>query len=134
MGMSSYLAELGLPDQELWDAQRNSFDPLAVALRLHEGVRRWASGETLGTHAFPPMQTVANAFAAVRQCVQDRGLLGVDHPFPYDPRQTLLGAGNGRQLSDTPAAAGNASDDSRLAVEYGRREKWPRATPWSGLA
>ena len=44
MGMDAYLADLGLTERVLYDAQGNSYDPQAVKIRLAEGIRQWSNG------------------------------------------------------------------------------------------
>ena len=39
MGMGAYLTAVGLSEQELYDAQGNSFDPHAIVVRLRDGLR-----------------------------------------------------------------------------------------------
>ena len=50
MGMLAYLQTLGLNDQDMYDAQGNSFDPQAVCLRLQLGVQMWAAGSLERKH------------------------------------------------------------------------------------
>ena len=116
MGMGSYLAELGVNEQELYDAQGNSFDPQAVALRLRDGIHEWAAGGLLSRHPYPDLATVTAAFEEDRHYVENRGLLGCARPFPHDLHDRLLCIGGTPQLSATPAAS------SSPAAEHGRGE------------
>ncbi|MFM7980955.1 MAG: hypothetical protein ACKPKO_16720, partial [Candidatus Fonsibacter sp.] len=64
-------------EQELYDAQGNSFDSQAVFLRLAEGARMYIEGHLDGRHAFPPLAVARSAFAEVLCYVNQRGLHGV---------------------------------------------------------
>ena len=114
MRMGAYLAELGLNEQKLYDAQGNSFDPQALVVRMREGLRRWAHGEQPDRHAYPAMDTVARAFVNVRRYVADRGLGGCKHPFPHDLHDRLLGVVGTPAFSATPPLSPNpAAEDGR---------------------
>lgn len=116
MGMAAYLQELQLDERELYDGQGNSFDPQAVCLRLHEGLRSWLATGQLARHCFPMISVAHSAFQEVLSYVQQRGLHGVEHPFPYDLRGVLV-LDPGNALTHTPPVV---HDGSSLAAEYGR--------------
>ncbi len=82
--MGPYLHELGLCAQEMYDAQGNSFDPQAVAIRIWTGLHGWAAGNKFTRHMFPPMNDVVAAYGEVRGYVEGRGLVGCLRPSPHD--------------------------------------------------
>ena len=117
--MLGYLEELELGEQDLYDAQGNSFDPQAILVRMQRGVLGWARGEELARHEFPSASAVTEAYASVLEYVRARGLVGADHPFPHDLREWLLTLETGSQLSQTPGVVPEA-ERLRPAAEYGR--------------
>ena len=119
--MMGYLDELELGEQDLYDAQGNSFDPQAVLLRMQRGIVDWARGVDLARHEFPSAVSVSEAFTVVRDYVRTRGLSGVDHPFPHDLREWLLALEGGTQLSPTPRMV-HGADATYPAAEHGREE------------
>ena len=119
MGMMGYLEELELSEQDLYDAQGNSFDPQAVLLRMQKSVADWARGEDLVRHEFPSAASVNEAFAVVRDYVRMRVLNGVDYPFPHDLREWLLALERETQLSPTPRMVDGAAE-VHPAAEHGR--------------
>ena len=121
MGMMGYLDELELGEQDLYDAQGNSFDPQTVLLRMQKGVMEWARGRELVRHEFPSATAVSEAFTGVRDYIRARGLNGADHPFPHDLREWLLALEEGTQFSQTPGAV-HVADAACPAAEYGRGE------------
>jgi len=122
MGMMAYLNELELGEQELYDAQGNSFDPQAVLIRLQSGVLGWARGDVVARHEYPMAAAVRDAYSAVLGYVRGRGLQGAEHPYPHDLREWLLGLEAVAQLSQTPSAEHILSDAQR-AAEHGRGDQ-----------
>ena len=115
MGMGGYLNDLGLSEQEMYDAQGNSFDPQALLVRMQAGLRQWARGEMRTRHEYPGMDAVANAFGTVQRYVADRGLGGCAHPFPHDLHEQMIRAAAPPDFSATPPI------QPPPAAEYGRR-------------
>ena len=115
MGMGSYLNELGLGERETYDAQGNSFDPQAVAIRLWAGLHEWALGGAMARHVYPVLEEVVESFRTVREYIDGRGLVGCLRPFPHDLYDQLL------QLDAPAHLSGTAPDASIPAAEHGRR-------------
>ena len=113
IGMGAYLAALGLSEQEMYDAQGNSFDPHAIVMRLRDGIRQWAAGGPVGRHQYPSMDAVAGAFEDVKRYVSDRGLGGCTRPFPHDLFDGLIAAAGTPAFSATPAAPITTAEDGR---------------------
>ena len=112
--MGAYLNDLGLSEQEMYDAQGNSFDPQALMIRMQDGVRHWAGGGQCARHEYPGMDAVANAFGVVQRYVAERGLGGVAHPFPHDLHERLIRAAGAPSFSATPQPHSNpAAEDGR---------------------
>ena len=106
MGMEAYLAELGLTERVLYDAQGNSFDPQAVVIRIAEGIRQWSNGEGPPRHEYEAPSRAQGIFQTIHGCAMERGLPAVESPYPYDLRSDLLADRGGTEpvLSDTPLA------------------------------
>ena len=51
--MGPYLSDLGLSEQEMYDAQGHSFDPQVVAIRIWTGLHDWAAGKKARTTRVP---------------------------------------------------------------------------------
>ncbi len=120
MGMLAYLQTLGLNDQDMYDAQGNSFDPQAVCLRLQLGVQMWAAGTLERRHDYPRLQEVQRAYAQVLAYVRERGLVGCESPFPYDLRGWLTRVDEDSPPSLTPPIC-YAESNTEAAAEDGRR-------------
>ena len=126
MGMEAYLAELGLAERVLYDAQGNSYDPQAVEIRIAEGIRQWSNGKSLQRHEYIPPSQVQHAFQTVHDYVRARGLQAVDSPFPWDLRRGMLADWGGTDpvLSDTPGRGGGGGrDDQAAEAGNGRLEQ-----------
>ena len=123
MGMEAYLAELGLAERVPYDAQGNSYDPLAVEIRIAEGIRQWSNGGSLRRHEYIPPSQVQNVFQTVHDYVSARGLQAVDSPFPWDLTREMLAGRDGTDpvLSDTPGTGGgDGRDGMTMAAGNGR--------------
>ena len=77
MGMEAYLAELGLTERVLHDAQGNSLDPQAVMLPMGEGIRQWSHGEGPPRHVYEAPSRVRAVFQAIHSYTRERGLPAV---------------------------------------------------------
>ena len=108
MRMEAYLAELGLTERVLYDAQGNSFDPPAVMIRMGEGIRQWSHGEGPPRHTYEAPSRVQLVFRTIRNYTRERGLPAVESPCPYDIRGDLLADRDGVEPAflDTPRAEG----------------------------
>ena len=96
MGCAAYgtrLMECGLTERQLYDAQGNSFDRTAVALRIRDAVAAWRRGGAVPRHAYPSPRVVARVYEALRAHVAGMGLpaLVLPQPFPADCAATILG-------------------------------------------
>ena len=109
MGMDAYLADLGLTERVLYDAQGNSFVPQAVDIRIMEGIRQWSNGEGLERRQYEAPSRGREVFQEICAYTRARGLPAVEPPFPYDLRADLLADRDGREpmTSGTPAAGGD---------------------------
>ena len=65
MGMEAYLAELGLAERVLYDAQGNLYDPQAVEIRIAEGIRQWSNGEGPPRHKYEPPSRAQMVFRTI---------------------------------------------------------------------
>ena len=93
MGMGAYLhsrAQLGLDEFQMFNAQGNSFDRAAVALRLREGVARWLAGGDFTRHCYPDPRSVCSDYERLRREAVLAGLPARDSPFPADLQEALL--------------------------------------------
>ena len=112
--MGAYLNDLGLSEQEMYDAQGNSFDPQALMIRMQDGVRQWTRDGQSARHQYPAMYAVSDAFDTVQRYVAERGLGGVAHPFPHDLHERLIRAAGTPSFSATPQAHPDpAAEDGR---------------------
>ncbi|MFM7986795.1 MAG: hypothetical protein ACKPKO_46525, partial [Candidatus Fonsibacter sp.] len=66
--MDAYLAQLaplGLDDYQLFNAQGNSFDRTAVAIRVQEAVDAWLSGAPLSRRQYPTPSQARDGFCTL---------------------------------------------------------------------
>ena len=115
MGMADYLEGfrgLGMDDYQMFNAQGNSFDRAAVALRVREGLATWLSGGVLPRHAFPDPYVVIGVYGRLRAEVVAAGVAACGHPFPRDLQVALM--------AGTAAAMGLVTGGA--AAEDGRRD------------
>ena len=101
-----------MDDLQLFNAQGNSFDRAAVAMRIREALATWAAGGDLPRHAYPDPASVVRVYEGLRAEVLRSGVPACAHPFPRDLHAALL--------SGAPAAAGRAgttaAEDGRLTT------------------
>ena len=93
MGMGAYLhslGQLGLDEFQMFNAQGNSFDRAAVALRLREGVAQWLAGADLARYAYPDPRSVCSDYERLRREIVLVGLPARDSPYPADLQEALL--------------------------------------------
>ena len=113
MGMADYLEGfrgLGMDDYQMFNAQGNSFDRAAVALRVREGLATWLAGGALPRHAFPDPAAVASVYGRLRAEVVAAGVAACSLPFPRDLRATLLA---GVAVASSRATGVAAAEDGR---------------------
>ena len=115
MGMADYLEgfrSLGMDDFQMFNAQGNSFDRAAVALRVREGLATWLAGGVLPRHAYPDPSEVLGVYGRLRAEVVAAGVAACVRPFPRDLQAALLGG--------TATAVGRVACDT--AAEDDRRD------------
>ena len=82
-----------MDDLQLFNAQGNSFDRAAVALRIKEALTAWSSGNERLRHAYLAPPEVA-VYERLRAAVWSSGAAACPSPFPRD-LQTILVCGAG---------------------------------------
>ena len=75
----------------MFNAQGNSFDRAAVAIRVREALATWVAGGVLLRHAYPDPSEVLGVYGRLRAEVVAAGVAACVHPFPRDLQATLLG-------------------------------------------
>ena len=109
MGMAAYLnslCQLGLDEYQLFNAQGNSFDRVAVALPLRGAVTGWACGEDVPRHTYLQPADVLRTYEPLRAVAVRAGLAACPSPFPRDLHDILLhGAGTSARSSTCHLAA-----------------------------
>ena len=113
MGMVAYLASfrgLGMDDLQLFNAQGDSFDRAAVAMRVREALAVWTAGRDLPRHVYPDPAGVVRVYEGLRAEVLSSGVAACAHPFPRDLQAALLSE-----------AAVAARRTGTIAAEDGRR-------------
>ena len=116
MGMAPYmerLREAGLDEYQLYNAQGNSFDRTAVAIRIREVVAAWVRGGEVARHEFPAPPAIAASYERLRAGLLRAGLPACRGPFPEDLVGALLYGARG--AGDVPARADQAAEDGRAA-------------------
>ena len=109
MGMEQYFARLsarGLMEREVFNAQGNAVDFVAIDKRIGAAVAAWLRGGDIPAHRYPPMAVVARLYDGLRCRLENDGdvpLSCVHNTFPADVSDLLLS-----RLEDGPAAAGQA--------------------------
>ena len=102
------LAQLGFTEDQLFNAQGNNFDRVAIAYRIQAAIDPWVRGEPLPRRPFPPPGAVLRVFDDLREAVLRAGLPTCSSPFPVDLRSLLLhGAGS------TLIGSSRAAEDGR---------------------
>ena len=113
MGMADYLdsfRRLGMDDFQLFNAQGNSFDRAAVAMRVREAMAVWTAGGALPRHAYPDPAGVVGVYERLRAEVLAAGVAACLHPFPRDLQAALLG---GTATAVRQDGGGAAAEDGR---------------------
>ena len=89
MGMEEYLEELAsvvqppMTHREMFNLQGNSFDPLAIALRIGPAVVEWLRGGSASSHRFPGPVAVDEAFEKATKFVKDQNKIPPNvSPYP----------------------------------------------------
>eukprot|EP00969_Alexandrium_andersonii_P354081 15441333-Alexandrium_andersonii.AAC.1 len=67
LGIWEYLHGLGFTERQVFDAQGNLFDPMAVATRIADPVLCWLQGGELPAHEFPPPLQTLHLYAQARR-------------------------------------------------------------------
>ena len=113
MGMAAYLdgfRRLGMDDFQMFNAQGNSFDRAAVALRVREALAIWVAGGSLPRHVYPEPAEVLRVSGRLRAEVVAAGFSACVHPFPRDLPAALLG---GPAVMVRQVEVGIAAEDGR---------------------
>eukprot|EP00969_Alexandrium_andersonii_P181800 8034272-Alexandrium_andersonii.AAC.1 len=84
LGLEAYFAALGLQGRALYDAEGNSFDYMAVAVRLAAAVEGLAAGRPPPRHDLPGLQELLGTYASARTWVRRGDWEVPDRPFPPD--------------------------------------------------
>ena len=116
MGMASYmehLREVGLDEHQLFNAQGNSFDRTAVAIRIRETVAAWVGGGEVARHEFPAPPAIAASYERLRGGLLLAELPACRGPFPEDLVGALLGGAGGG--GGAPPGTDQAAEDGRAA-------------------
>ena len=102
------LQQLGLDDYQVFNAQGNSFDRAAVALRMRDAVTAWLAGIEIPRREYPPPTVVEQVYVGLRCSVQRTCATACPSPFPRGVHEAVLRAGR------------EASSSVRMAAEDGR--------------
>ena len=73
------------------NAQGNSFDRAAVAMRIREALAAWTTGGALPRHAYPDPAGVVGVYERLRAEVVAARDAACVHPCPRDLQAALLG-------------------------------------------
>ena len=114
--MSANLERLrgeGLDEHQAFNAQGNSFDRTALAIRIREAVALWVREGVVARHAYPSPGEVLASYERLRASPLLAGLPAVRAPFPDDLMGALLHGAGG---------AGGELAHANQAAEDGRRE------------
>ena len=112
--MEPYLEHLrrrGLDDYQLFNAQGNSFDRTAVAIRIREAVARWVGGGEVVRHVFPSPTEVLASYERLRASSLLAGLQWCPRFFPRILRGALLHGV--REAGVAPTVSNQAAADGR---------------------
>ena len=93
MGMAAYsdsFRGLGMDDLHIVNAQGNSFDRAAVAMRVREALAVWTAGGDLPQHVYPDPAGVVRVYEGLRAEVLSAGVAACAHPSPRDLQAALL--------------------------------------------
>ena len=113
MGMAAYLdgfRKLGMDDLQVPNAQGNTFDRAAVAIRVREALATWTAGGALPRHAYLDPAWVVGMHERLRAEVLAAGVATCLHPFPRDLRAALLGGATAAVRQD---GGGTTAEDGR---------------------
>ena len=123
MGLEGYHAALRLPEIEMYNAQSEAADFVAVQMSIAPMVRAWLQGQVVPPHGFPDMRTIGHSYHQIRDEVRQGNIPVQEEAFPSDllhlmaeeaqltPRMTAATEG---VSPPTPAAGPNS------AAEHGR--------------
>ena len=109
--------------RQLFDLQGNSFDHIAVALRVGPAVTHWLLGGELPEHRFPAPAAAAAAFDSSARFARKHGkIVPTAGPFPTARRDDLmrghLGVQPAAQVEDQLIR--QQVQDASRAAEHGR--------------
>ena len=94
MGTVAFLASfrgLGMDELQLVNAQGNSFDRAALAMRVREALAVWTAGGDLPRHVYLDPAGVVRVYEGLRAEVLSSGVPACAHLFPRDLQAALLG-------------------------------------------
>ena len=86
LGFESYYDRLNLAPVATYDAQGNSFDQTALALRITGLMQLLGSGQRITTHDFPPPWHMAEVYQDVREYCRTHGTLAECSIYPAELR------------------------------------------------
>lgn len=123
LGLGGYLDELGIPEQEAYDAQGNAFDRAALAARIGPPVRAWLAGEALPRHVFPGLHELERDYQNLRSEVAGEGLDTAESAIPADVRSMLMRWAGTAGEEEAGGAGARRGPEEISAAEDGRAEE-----------